>query len=341
MTAAAASIVADFEWFPVRVDVGRGAIQFVRLTRSDHRAIPFLYDDYIGPARERRELSLDQVASASAPPRPCHFIFHSAFCCSTLLARALDIEGRAMGLKEPYSLADIGIAATGAASVRALDRPLSPLLTLLARPFGPGETTIVKPGNAANPMIDRILALRPQSRALLLYSPLPDFLRSIAGKGLFGRSWARLLLAARLRLPEFDDGLGDSERWPLTDLQVAALAWLQQLAQFGRLVREQPGRVATLDSQSLLADPAAALAGLSGLFDLNLTAREAATLAAGPVFARESKSQGKAFSAVERAEQQARVDQAHGEEIAMVVRWAEAVAAHAGVKLSPGAALLD
>ncbi len=341
MTADLASIVSDFEWFPLRVDVGRGVIQFVRLTRSDHRSIPFLYDDYVGLARERSELSLDQVATAPVPGGPCHFIFHSAFCCSTLLARALDIEGRAMGLKEPYSLADLGNAATGPASARGLDRPLGLLLALLARPFGPGETTIVKPGNAANPMIDGILALRPQSRALLLYSPLPDFLRSIAGKGLFGRSWARRLLAARLRLPEFDDGLSDSERWPLTDLQVAALAWLQQLAQFGRLVREQPGRVATLDSRSLLADPAAALAALSGLFGLNLTASEAATLASGPIFARESKSQSMAVSANERAEQHARVDQAHGEEIAKVVRWAEAVAAHAGVKLSPGAPLLD
>jgi hypothetical protein len=342
LTVDPASIVSEFEWFPARLDLERGAIRFVRLTRTDHRAIPFLYDDYIGPGRERLELSLDQIeaASASTPAGPCHFIFHSAFCCSTLLAAALDIEGRAMGLKEPYSLADLGVAATEAASVRGLDRQLCALLDLLARPFGDGEAVIVKPGNAANPMIDRILDLRRSSRALLIYSPLPDFLRSIAGKGLFGRTWARSLLAARLRLPEFDDGLDPAERWLLTDLQVAAMAWLQQHAQFGRLVHERSGRVATLDSRTLLSDPGAAVLALSSLFGLGLGEKEAAEIASGPVFARNSKHEGKAFSAAERADQHARVELAHGEEISMVVRWAEAVAAHAGVKLAPGAALL-
>ena len=44
---------------------------------------------------------------------------------------------------------------------------------------------------------------------------------------------------------------------------------------------------------------------------------------------------------VARADEHARVEAAHGEEIAMVVRWAEAVAGHVGVPLRLGAPLLS
>ena len=47
-----------------------------------------------------RKPVIDALPSAKAP----HFIFHSAFCCSTLLARAFDIEGQSIGLKEPTIL---------------------------------------------------------------------------------------------------------------------------------------------------------------------------------------------------------------------------------------------
>ena len=47
------------------------------------------------------------VVRAAARPATMHFIFHSAFCCSTVLARAFDIPGIAMGLKEPPIYNDI------------------------------------------------------------------------------------------------------------------------------------------------------------------------------------------------------------------------------------------
>ncbi len=339
----AATLAADAEWFPHRIDLGQGAMHFVRLTRGDHRAATFIDDQYIGEGRGRRALPLASVAphALALPPAGMHFIFHSAFCCSTLLARAVDIEGTSMGLKEPLALADLAEAALATRSPERFRASLQVLLNLLARPFGAGETAIVKPTNVANPLIGQMLALRPEAKALLLYSPLPDYLRSIAKKGLFGRTWARRLLASLLRMPEYDAGFSEAERWEHSDLQVAALAWLQQQAQFARLLREQPrGRLASLDSKTLLADPERTMAGVSALFGLGLDPGQVSAIAWGPIFASDSKRHDQKFDAERRAEEHARTEAAHGEEIAMVVKWAEAVAAHVGVPLRLDAPLL-
>ena len=339
----AQALAGDFEWFPHRIDAGQGVMHLVRLTREDHRRATFLSDEYIGDGRARKLLPLATLAEAvrTAAAGRCHFIFHSAFCCSTLLARAVDIDGASMGLKEPYALADLAEAARAAGAVDPVAPALGLLLRLIARPFAPGEAVIIKPSNVANPLIDPMLALRPKARALLVYSPLPDYLRSIAKKGLWGRSWVRNLHASLLRLPEFDAGFTEAERWAQTDLQVAAMAWLQQQAQFARLVRQQPrGRIATLDSKTLLADPARTMSALSGLFELGLSPDRAAGIAAGPIFTSDSKRHGDAFDAAKRSEEHARVEAAHGEEIAMVVKWAGAVADHLGVPLTLDSALI-
>jgi hypothetical protein len=340
----ASALAADFEWIPNRIDTHKEAVHFVRLTREDHRRASFLSDEYIGDGRGRKTLTLAQVTAAAeaAPAGRCHFIFHSAFCCSTLLARAVDVDGRAMGLKEPYLLADLSEAALVSGSTDRVAAMLEPSLRLLARPFSTGEATVVKPSNVANPLIDLLLSMRGEARALFLYSPLPDYLRSIAKKGLWGRSWARNLFASLHRKPEFDAGFSQAQRWAQTDLQVAAMAWLQQQAQFARLLRQQPaGRIATLDSAKLLEDPARTMAAVSALFDLDLSLEQIGSIANGPIFASDSKRHDKSFDASARADEHARVEWAHGEEIGMVVRWAEAVATHVGVPLRLDAPLLS
>lgn len=340
MTDIALSLGADAQWLPHRVDVRRGELSFVRLDRQAHRRATFLTDEYLTADTPRRMLpigALGAAASAATPGR-CHFIFHSAFCCSTLLARAFDIPGVAMGLKEPTALMNLSDAALGGAQIGNV---LRPVLDLLARPLAPDEAMVIKPTNVVNPLIDALLAQRDEAHALLLYSPLPAFLRSVAQKGLFGRIWARRSAASLARRPEFDPGYSAAERWEHSDLQVAALAWLQQQAQFHRLTRSQPaGRVATLDSATLLADPLRALTALAALFRLDVLPSTLEMIAGGPIFTRNSKRHDQPLDAALRAEQHAQADNAYGEEIAMVVAWAEAVAGHVGVPMHLDAPLI-
>lgn len=327
-------------WLAHRYDPGHDAFHLLPVPREEHRRATFLTDDYLpaglSPLVIRRQ---DGIAAAPATA-PLHFIFHSAFCCSTLLTRACDRPGWAMGLKEPLILNDfIGWRRRGGQGPDMAE-VLDNVLTMLARPFGPGEQVWAKPSTVANALAPAMLALRPESCAVLLYAPLRTFLGSIARKGLDGRLWARTLLTGMIDDNLVDLGFGMRDYFGQTDLQVAAAGWLGQQQLFARLVAQfGPERVRTLDSATLMAQPTATLAAMASLTRHPIDDAAIAEIAAGPAFRTHSKS-GQTFDSRDREAELSRGDKLHADEIEKVAIWAEAVATAAGVSMTPPAPLL-
>jgi hypothetical protein len=333
-----ATLARDPLWFAHRYDPGHDAFQFRRLTREAHRAATFLTDDYLGAEPITAVRRADAMAAKPAQA-PLHFIFHSAFCCSTVFARAFDAPGVAMGLKEPVLLNDlVGWQHRGGTAAQ-IAPVLDAGLALLARPFAAGEAVIVKPSNVTNGLAPGMLMMRPQARALLLYAPLRVYLASIARKGMTGRLWARDLLVKQLREGLHPFGYSGEDYLGQTDLQAAALGWLAQHVLFARMVAQFGDRVRTANSETLMASPALAMAKLAALYGLRLDADAIAAIVAGPAFTRHSKS-GDSFGQAQRVDEQRVGTSAHADEIDKVAIWAEAVAASAGVPMDlPGALL--
>ncbi len=326
-------IVRDPSWFVHRHDPGHDAFHFRRLTREQHRAATFLNDDVLGAEASPLVIRRSDAMAAKAAVAPVHFIFHSAFCCSSLLARAFDAPGVAMGLKEPMLLNDMVGWQHRGGTAQQIAPVLDDGLALLARPFAPGEAIVIKPSNLSNGLAPAMLTMRPAARALLLYAPLPVYLGSVAKKGMEGRLWVRDLMVKQLRegLQPFhysgEDYLGQ------TDLQIAALGWLAQQALFLRMLGQFGDRLRSCDSEQLLADPVATMTALAGLFGLPLDAK---AVAAGPAFATHSKFGSDFDVKARRAEINTAAD-THGDEIAKVLIWAEKVADTAGLALAlPG-----
>jgi hypothetical protein len=333
--------IANAEWLAHRYDPGFDAVHFVAVPRSAHRAATFLTDENLPKGLTPLVVRRSDAIAAMPPPAPLHFVFHSAYCCSTLIARAFDRPDWAMGLKEPVIFNDIigwrrrGGQGPDMASV------LDDVLTLLARPFSSGEAVVVKPSNIANGIAAPLLALRPNACALLLYAPLRTYLASIAKKGLEGRLWVRTLLLGLLDDKLVDLGFNPRDYLGQSDLQVAAVGWLAQQALFARIVEQfGPSRVRTLSSAALMRDPAAAMSRLSSHFRLPLEAAALDEIVAGPAFTRHSKSDT-AFAAADRAAEHRAAEQVHADEIDKVARWAEVVAQTAGVELTLPAPLMD
>ncbi|WP_255245604.1 hypothetical protein [Sphingobium sp. D43FB] len=326
-----ANAMATAQWLAHRYDPGHDAFHFVDVPRAHHAAIPFLTDDNLPSAGSPLIVRRSDAMTLAPPPGPIHFIFHSAYCCSTLLAAAVDLPGIAMGLKEPVLLNDIVGWRHRGAKGPDVARVLDESLRLLARPFAMGEAIVVKPSNIVNPLIPAIMALRPDARAVLLHAPLDAYLASIARKGLAGRLWVRDLFGKLMNEGMLKAlGIAPTDYLGLTDIQVAAAGWLAQQLQFQSLCDKLGSRVATLNSDVLISRPQDVLASLAKLFDLAIDADTIAAIVSGPVFTRDAKT-GSEFGTGQRQRDAQQAISLYADEVEKVGHWARVIAHNIGI----------
>ena len=321
-------IIGDGRWLAHRYDETNDSIQFRLVPREAQREMTFLTDFEIGDAplaiHPRQDCLAEVHRRDLATPR---MIFHSAFCCSTLLARAFDIPGVSFGLKEPQILNDVAGLQMRRADPRQIAAAMDIALLLLARPIDEGEINVIKPSTVVNPLIPLILAMRPELRGVLLHAPLETFLGSVARKEVEGRAWVRELMWKFILSGQADRfGLSDEDLYRQTDLQVAALGWLTQHALFGDAAAKN-ANLRALDSETLMKRPAQSLYALGKLFDLKF---DADLIANGRAFKTHSKDRTD-YSADRRQEERDRGLELHAREIGMVMKWAEQLAQHAGI----------
>jgi hypothetical protein len=319
------STFGDAEWLAHRYDPEHDAVHFLRVPRATHRTATFLTDDYLERDLKPIVVRRSEAIAIARPPAPIHFVFHSAYCCSTLVARAFDAPGWAMGLKEPTILNDIVGWRRRGGQGPDMAAVLNDVLALLARPFSPGEVSVVKPSNIVNGLAAAMLTLRPEAKALLLYAPLRTYLTSIAKKGMDGRLWARTLLLGLIDDKLVNFGYSARDHVGQTDLQVAAIGWLAQHALFAKLVEQFGFRVRSLNSDLLTSDPALAMTGLAAHFGLPMNAERLGGIISGPAFTSHSKTR-EAFASADRIQEHLDSARIHGDEVEKVAVWTEVVA---------------
>ncbi|GAB5487820.1 MAG: hypothetical protein Pars2KO_13900 [Parasphingorhabdus sp.] len=341
-----AEIINDASYLAHRYDEMTDAFRLLPVPRDVHRQCTFITDEHL-PDIENFSLHRRLELQAHNPETaPVHFIFHSAYCCSTMMARAFDIEGVSMGLKEPVVLNDmIGWRRRGADQAK-WHEVLDQSLDLLSRPFGDDRAVVIKPSNICTPLAIPMLEARPKAKALLLYAPIESFLKSIAKKEMWGRIWVRDVLIGTRQDGYFIDGFEADDLLRLTDLQVAAIGWLSQHAAFARIIDTiGEERVKALDSESFLGQPDDTIMALSKQFELNLDDEKLQAILSGPAFTSHSKldqnRDREIFDAKTRQAEQNQMMELHGKEIEMVAQWARAVADSQGIKMNIGAELIS
>lgn len=333
------NIAANPQWWPHRFDPVKGHVHFIRASRDDHRLAVFLTDEYLKDALNPRAVVF-QDAVAQAQQGPIHFIFHSAYCCSTLLARAFDLPGISMGLKEPQILNDLAGWRLRGAKPEHLANTMAGVLSILSRPFGDGEAVVAKPSNIVNGLAGLMLHVRPEARAIFLYAPLRDFLGSIARKGMWGRLWVRDLMVKQMQEGLINLGLEGEDYLRLTDLQAAAVGWLTQHALFTQVVAKfGASRIQTLNSVELMKNPELAMRNLNSHFGVGMDEEALQAVVHGPVFTKHSKLDEEFDAGAREAERLAGETQ-HADEIEKVYVWAEAVAKNAGIAFTLPAPLM-
>ena len=155
-------LIGDGRWLAHRYDETSDSVQFRFVPREAQREMTFLTDFEIGDAPLAVFPRADCLAEARKRDLPTpRMIFHSAYCCSTLLARAFDVPGVSFGLKEPQILNDVVGLQVRRADPRQVAAALDVALLLLARPVVAGEVNVIKPSNLLNPLIPLVTAMRP------------------------------------------------------------------------------------------------------------------------------------------------------------------------------------
>lgn len=321
-------VLADPRWFLEDYHEDIRKLRFIHAGRDELARQAFLSEglwDYAAlPKAEFAESAVSGHMPHSGTPPQLNFIWHTAFCCSTLIARALDKPGVNLSLKEPGIL--LTLAEAKRQNAIGSGKPFSwrlaeTVFRLMDRPFHAGEKVTVKPPNLANHALREAIQLT-RGKHLFLYSDCRSFLVSVAKKHDYGRTFARELFARIV-----GDG-NEQEAWPLTqtfrltDLRAAAIAWHMQIAEIQRnWSLLAPGRAVSLDCDAFLSAPEETLAKVDDFLELGLGRAHLAQVMTGPVLSRHSKSAITAFAVENRRAEHDRIAADIGVDLDQVVAW--------------------
>lgn len=249
------------------------------------------------------------------------WIFHMAHTGSTLLARALDRPGKNLVIREPGSLRGLGVEASALHDSRAVGAGWNALLKLalamLDKRYAADEHVLVKANVPVNAIIDDLLAVSSDPKALLLHFGLNDYLVAIL-RSPNHRNWVNhIFVEMQLgKLPE---------NGPADNMQIAekaAALWLFQIRRYAEVLSSNAG-VVSLDANILFDEPALCLKAASEYFGCAMDDDEVRKVIAGPLFSTYSKNPNAAFDNRHRKQRVAETRLALGEEIAVARRWVE------------------
>ena len=314
-------ILSGPDWLPHEIDPSGKGMLFVRMAPDQFTAHQFLaHQDGI----ERQWVPSVNLLGADLQSGPVQFIFHSGFCRSTLLLRALCVEGKVFGLNEPEIINSLARLADPSDALIGL------VFDLLSRPHAAGQTTLIKPSNFGNRLIPSIMRIRNDASAILLTGTLDEFLWAIVRKGLLGRQWGRqtYLIAATYagEVKAFEPLIAS-----MTDLQVAALGWLLMQNWFAQSQRTiGTARAGVMHSAHLNANRAMAISASATHLKLSLTQAEIGAILEGPVFATDAKT-GEDYASKQASDSQRSRSAVTAEEIDEVKAWIDELARVSGL----------
>jgi hypothetical protein len=321
-------LFASPDWHPLHVDFERQVITFVRISQTAYREYVYLGID----SAERRgarfyEIRFDDVllAAANAPiiPRPVHYILHTAFCCSTLLARYFEVLSSCFVIKEPRILAELGLTLYD--SVPQWESMFQLSLRLLARTYPSQDLVIIKTHVPSNILGKKLLDYSEQTNITFVLCPLRDFLLATLKrddrKGRV-RFWNRhsATLTAR-RIPELADINPDD----LADANAVAYWWLVNSFLCRELLSSGHGaRVMAIDGSQLADSPESILPLVMRHSGLLLVERQVESLVTHDSAKRHSKDTSLLYDANSRRLEMRDLENLYGKEVDEAVDWAAA-----------------
>lgn len=248
----AESGIDSARWFPVDLHVPRREFGFLQLGDSVLEDSPFLDSRIDAPWQQARFVAAASLPEPSVIDQDAGFLFHTSFCCSTLLASALHLPPYTVALREPLLLRRLADARWQQFPAEGL---LAQGLGLLARAWHPGGKVLIKPTHVALGLMGEMVQALPNARGIMLTSTLEDFLLSNIKKSPETQAKVPELVERAMAAGTLGRRLPEEAYSPPDFLSGVALQWCAQRELLGDVLASAHGqRFRVLHDQQLLAD---------------------------------------------------------------------------------------
>jgi len=316
--APASSTTAEASDFPVDFDPGPGEFLMFPMGAERIAEAAFLDRRLGGDWTAATRLDWRSVPASSQPPRPA-LLFHTAFCCSTLLARTLQSPPQVIALKEPQALMQLASAALRQPPEQ-IEGPLRAVLQLLSRPWSPDGRCLIKPTNQANNLLPAILRLTG-GKAVLLYSSLPEFVISCCKKLPEADTRVRWMAQHLLKDTHLQRALEVPWDHHFHFIEACVLTWHAQIERYAdALAADADDRLRSLDMQAMLADPPDIVAACADWLELGIGA-SVLQARVQTEFQRNAKHPDRSFDASRRAQEKAEVMARYADVLDSALAW--------------------
>jgi len=336
--------------YPERVDAKNRRLELCEMSIKSFTETPFLDHRMVRAGSGRHSLGFDAILQhPNLPePQPASFIFHSAFCCSTLMTRYLDALDRFLVLREPHSIYEIAslqrfhgknvLPDVTADEWQALYRLI---MLLLVRRFDNNAPVVMKPSDGCNNLMANMLGEHADNTGLFIYTSLERFLVSVLKQD-DRHEWAAIrareltldLLHNSIQPKVSPIGLGPGQN--------AALVWVLQMDSY-RALHEGPygKRIRCLNSSDFLDDPVAVITALTSHFGHPVPADTVAELLSAANLEVHSKLPSQHYDQQTREREFREERGKYDERITRIMQWAESVFGSESLKAPlPGALTL-
>lgn len=287
------SILSEANFFLHRLSVETASLQFIKTSRSKLSSVPFIdgREDF-STEQVIYNVSLEQALQwhkSNQQKVKAKFIFHNAFCGSTLLANTLTNNQNSFVYKEPQVLIDLAqlkfnqhLWFTDKNKWQAL---LSLVINQLNKTWTTDEYSVIKPSNWVNSIIDDLVSIESGVSATFLSSSAQEFLLATLRGGRERISYIyQVKEHFKAQLPEFEPILAQIERREgamsqSSDIERIVCNILVVYEMQKRLFTQGIEKLKESDKLSLsyhelMASPSKALSAVNQVFSLNFTASQ-------------------------------------------------------------------
>lgn len=311
------------ELYPLKIDFQRQSVSFVRMSRRAYQSA--LFASFRGAARfggDAYEIRLDDVLLAArsvSELRRTHYILHTAYCCSTLLARCFELLPLCFVLKEPPLLAQV--ATTTGLSQARWNEVFDLSVRLLTRTFGPNDIAVIKTHVPCNIIGPELLEHNPRASITFLMTPLRSFvlavLKSQARQERI-RTWNQQLTP----LAPFPE-LAEVAVNELSPAQSAVYWWHLSRLLYQHISSGPHGqRVSLLNGEELADGPERFIDQLINSCGLTVDRDQLSKIQADPSLRAHSKHPAREFDASDLHKEMAALDEVHGQDVDKAMNWA-------------------